>query len=476
MGFAYLIVGCFFLLNPSISIFDILPDFIGYAFILAGLVKASKLSADFEAAYRSFRTLFIITLGRMLTLALAGGDDQTWLLIVVFCFGLVEGFLSLRAFNSMFEGFCYTAERGESTAVFGKLSETKLITTIFVIARQALCILPELSLLSSSEYGEVTTHGINSLAQYRLIFNIFGAIVSLAFGIFWFIRVRGYLKGVRTDKVYIDMLEEKYRYTVGENASAKLYHALRFSLILLLVAAVFSIELPFDGFNYLPHAISAILILIAARHLIPYFKPEATKTVRWSLVYTIVSVVVWIYNFVYMRMVFGAMLDAEEEGLVLSYAEVLDSAVKKDFLVQDGFILLCVLTVVEAVFFVFLVRQLTALLNTILLKYTPKKEEKRPEDDEYAEWSHMLPKAKEFEPKTSYLRLMIMKVFGYTCAVLGPIQTALSFIFPAFWMIATLFRIAWVFLFYLTVSKAKDLVETDREMEGEMLPPHEMVK
>lgn len=476
MGFAYLIIGCFFLLNPSISIFDLLPDFIGYAFILKGLVKASKLSADFEAAYRSFRNLFLITLARMFTLALAGGDDQLWLLIVVFCFGLVEGYLSFIAFNSMFEGFCYTAERGESTAVFGKWSETKLVTSIFVIARQALCILPECSLLSSTEYGEVTVHGINSLARYRVAFNIFGAIVSLAFGIFWFIRIRSYLKAVQSDKVYIDVLEERYRYTIGENPSAKLYHALRFSLIVLLAASILSIELPFDGFNYLPHAIFALLILVAARHLVPYFKSEATKTVRRALIYTIVSAVVWIYNFVYMRLIFGSMFDSEQEGLTLSYAAMLEISIQKDFVALDGFILLCVLTVVEAILFFILVHSLTALLNAILLKYTPKVEKKASETDEYAEWEALLPTTKEFEPKTAYLRVMIMKLLGYICAILSPIQTALSFIYPSFWLIAAVFRIAWVVLFYLTVSKAKELVETDHEMQGEPIPPHEMVR
>lgn len=478
MGFAYLIVGCFFLLNPSISIFDLLPDFIGYAFLLKGLVKASKLSADFESAYRSFRTLFIITLAKMFTLALAGGDDQTWLLIVVFCFGIVEGFLSFKAFNSMFEGFCYTAERGESTAVFGKWSETKLLTAIFMIARQALCILPELSLLSSTEYGEVTIHGIDSIARYRWIFNILAAVISLAFGIYWFIKVRSYIKGVKADKVYIDILEEKYRYTVGENPSALRYHALRFSLIMLLVAAVLSIELPFDGFNYLPHAIFALLITIAAHHIVPYFTAEAKKLTRWSLIYTISSAVAWVYNLVYMRTIFGTMFDSEEEGLVLSYAEVLDTAVKQDFFALDGFIVLCVLTVAEAILFAILVHRLTALLNAILTQYTPKKETHAndPKDDEYAEWAHLLPQANEFKPKTTHLHPVIMKVVGYTSAVCTVVQTALSFLFPAFWLIALIVRIAWVVLFYLTVSKAKELAETAHEMEGDPIPPHELVQ
>lgn len=476
MGFAYLIVGCFFLLNPSISIIDLLPDFIGYACLLKGLSKVSKLSTDFESAYHSFRTLLIITLAKLFTLPLIGGDDQTWVLVMVFCFGLVEGFFSLRAFTSMFEGFCYTAERGESSSVFGKWNETKLLTVIFVIARQALCILPEFSLLSSTEYGVVTTNGINSLAQYRIVFNLFAAIISLAFGIFWFIRIRSYLKSVRNDKLYMGMLEERYRTMIGENSSALLHHAMRFSLGILSVAAILSIELPFDGFNYLPHALFALLILIASRNLIPYFKTDAAKTVRWSLIYTLVSGAVWIYNFVYMRIVFGSMFDSTDEGLALSYAEVLEIAVQKDFFALDGFIVLCVLTVVEAIFFAIMVRHLTALLNAVLLQYTPKKEEKSREDDEYAEWRDVLPQDKQLAPKRSYLRIVIMKLLGWTSAILTPIQIALSFLFPDFWLIAFVVRILWVLSFYFTVSKAKELEQEANAMLEDPTPHHDTVR
>lgn len=476
MGFAYLIVGCFFLMNPNISIFDLLPDFIGYACMLKGLVKLSKLSADFEAAYRSFRTLFIIALLRILTIPLAGGDDQTWVLLMVFCFGLVEGYLSFRAFASFFEGFSYTAQRGESNAVFGRWSETRLLTLIFVIAKQALCILPELSLLSSTEYGEVTTHGINSLAQYRMVFNLFAAIVMLAFGIYWFIRIRSYLKGIQNDRVYIDGLTERYRYTVGENASALLHHALRFSLLVLSVAAILSIELPFDGFNYLPHSLFALLIVIATRHLAPYFKPVAAKTARWALIYTLVSAVVWVYNLVYTRIIFGSTFDAEEEGLTLSYAAVLENAIQKDFFAMDGFIVLCVLSIVEAIIFAILVVQLTKLLQEILVKYTPKKEELSKKDSNYEEWEALLPSSTKKTKQLTNLRLLFMKLSGWICAACGPVQVALSFLYPTFWLIAFIFRVLWIILFYLTVSKAKELEQTDYDMIEDPQPPHEMVK
>lgn len=477
MGFGYMIAGCFFLLNPNISIFDLLPDFIGYACLLKGLVKLSKLSSEFEAAYRSFRTLFIIALLRILTLPLAGGDDQTWVLLMVFCFGLIEAYFSFRAFSFFFEGFSYTAQRGESSAVFGKWSETRLLTLIFVVAKQALCILPELSLLSSTEYGEVTTSGINSLARYRMIFNLFAAIVILAFGIYWFIRIRAYLKDVQNDQVYVDGLTERYRYTIGENAPALLHHALRFSLIMLSVAAILSVELPFDGFNYLPHSIFALLIMIAAHHLAPYFKPYATKTSRWALIYTIVSAVVWVCNLVYTRIIFGSTFDAEEEGLTLSYAAVLENAVQKDFFAMDGFIVLCVLSVIEAVIFAILVVHLTKLLQEILLKYTPQKKESiSKEESEYEEWEALLPSSEPSPKKLTNLRVLFMKISGFICAVCGPVQTVLSFIYPTFWLISFVFRLLWIVLFYMTVSKAKELEQIDYDMIEDPQSPHDMVR
>ncbi len=461
MGFAYLIVGCFFLLNPSISIFDLLPDFIGYACILKGISKVSKLSADFESAYRDFRNLFIITLIRMLTLPLAGGSDQLWMLLVVFCFGLIEAFFTCRAFTSLFEGFSYTAERGESNAVFGKWSETRLITLIFLIARQALCILPELSLLSSSDYGVVSVWGVQSLAQYRLIFNLFAAIFSLAIGIFWFIKIRKYFKGIKEDRDYMTSLEEKYRIQIGENQSVLRRYALRFSTIMLAIAAPLSLELPFDGFNYLPHTVFALLITIAAFHLTPYMGSDASKPAKWSLLYTIVSGIVWIYNLIYVQLIFGDMLASTEEGLTVSYASVLKLAVQKDFFALDGFVALCVLTLLEAICFSILVFHLTKLLNRILLQHTPLPEKysavRNPEEESL---DVSLPSVKDFAPVAAYSRVTCMKISGWICAAMTPIQTVLSFLFPAFWLISAFFRVIWAILFYLTVSKARELVNT----------------
>ena len=43
MKIGYMIVGCIFLFNPFINIIDILPDFIGYLFIMRALTELSDL-------------------------------------------------------------------------------------------------------------------------------------------------------------------------------------------------------------------------------------------------------------------------------------------------------------------------------------------------------------------------------------------------------------------------------------------------
>ena len=206
MGLHYLIIGCFFLLNPYFSIIDLIPDFIGCIFILKGLSKVSKVSASFEFAYKQFGLLLAVSVARMFCIGLITDPKEIWPLIIVLCAGLGEAFLSIRAFHAIFDGLNATSASPES-ALYDRWKETKQITTLFLIAKQVICILPELCLLSTGEYGVVTPDGIQSAANYRMPLLLFSMIVGLFIGIAWFIQFRRYWKKVIADKNYLAHLE-----------------------------------------------------------------------------------------------------------------------------------------------------------------------------------------------------------------------------------------------------------------------------
>ena len=56
----YITAGFIFLFFPSLSIFDIMPDFIGYLLITKGVTCLFDLNEDISSARSSFIKLFFI--------------------------------------------------------------------------------------------------------------------------------------------------------------------------------------------------------------------------------------------------------------------------------------------------------------------------------------------------------------------------------------------------------------------------------
>ena len=67
-GFAYVIAGFVFLANPYIDMLDILPDFIGYLLILAGISRMAKLDDRLTLAAQKLTYLAVLSVLRLLPL------------------------------------------------------------------------------------------------------------------------------------------------------------------------------------------------------------------------------------------------------------------------------------------------------------------------------------------------------------------------------------------------------------------------
>ena len=111
MKIGYMIIGCIFLCNPFINIIDILPDFIGYLFILKALAELSDLERNICNARKRFKSALWVSLVKS---ALVFGFmiyDSTWYLILTFSFAVLECMYLIPAFVDLFYGISYLEER-----------------------------------------------------------------------------------------------------------------------------------------------------------------------------------------------------------------------------------------------------------------------------------------------------------------------------------------------------------------------------
>ena len=111
MKIGYMIVGCIFLCNPFINIIDILPDFIGYLFIMKALSELSDLDRNIGTARKKFKAAMWVSLVKAALVFASMIFDSTWYLILTFTFGLLECMYLIPAFIDLFYGISYLEGR-----------------------------------------------------------------------------------------------------------------------------------------------------------------------------------------------------------------------------------------------------------------------------------------------------------------------------------------------------------------------------
>ena len=153
LGFGYIIASLFFLFNPNISIVDILPDFIGFFLLSAGLVKLADIMPRFAEVREGFVKLGWISLAKFLSIflisILPANEVATFGLLLTFSFAVVDLILLIPAWNGFFEGMIYLATRKDGQAVFyrkNKWSKSvteklKGFTMIFFIVKELVVVM-----------------------------------------------------------------------------------------------------------------------------------------------------------------------------------------------------------------------------------------------------------------------------------------------------------------------------------------------
>lgn len=111
MKIGYMIVGCIFLCNPFINIIDILPDFIGYFFILRALSELSDLERNIHNAQKRFQSAMWVSFVKSLLICGFMIYDSTWYLILTFSFAILECMYLIPAFSDLFYGISYLEDR-----------------------------------------------------------------------------------------------------------------------------------------------------------------------------------------------------------------------------------------------------------------------------------------------------------------------------------------------------------------------------
>lgn len=293
LGVGALAAAAVFLFLPDMALFDLLPDFIGYALVLSGLSCLRDLNAYFEDAYdRFFKTLWL-TLVKYLSFFFVigfvpGKEQPDTFLLLTFVFAVFELFFVLPAWKCLFEGFSYLSARCDGTAFelrarkpirvwipnsrkglrygdtverapVNRIAEVRRATLLFVGVKAVLTTLPEFAALTK----DTETSTVFRLYDYIGILRFFSMLTVLIVGCVFLSRMISFIRAVKADGVLLSFYREKYRTEVLTKEHLFTHRHLQSALFVASVAMVFRVDFRLDNLHVIPDALLAAVLIVA---------------------------------------------------------------------------------------------------------------------------------------------------------------------------------------------------------------------
>ncbi len=305
LGLGFLIVGACFLFDPFISVFDVLPDFIGYIFFYVGLYRLSDLDDRLAEAARGAWRLALVGLGRPVALFLVFGlvsasEQPMFILLAVFTLAVLDALVLIPLWKNLGGGLLYLGSRHDATCLFERSRRGSRTVTeryvsfsiVFFLLREVMAVLPELSVLTGEEGGVDSGHA-TQFYDFIGLFREVSAALTLVVGIVWLVMTIRFIRRLWSDTPFLTKLSETYRKEVLVRHDLFAMRAVKASFACLFAAAVLSIDIYLDGINVLPDGLAAVFLALSVLFLRRYttsYRPALAVTVAYGLT----SVAMWV--------------------------------------------------------------------------------------------------------------------------------------------------------------------------------------
>lgn len=309
MRIGLMIVACVFLFNPNLTVFDLLPDFIGYLLICLAFSRWADLNETMGGALALFRKMILVDLGKYLAILWIFGmsvpsERNSSILLWTFVFSVLELIFLLPAYSKLFAGIVelgyfypnesiLTTEYTKSNRI--KKSRTEKIRNLtvgFVMVKAVLTALPEFADLTNASYDEMS--GTVNLYKYIGLMRAMATIPVLIVGIVWLFRAIGYFRRLNRDEQLLAAMEERYEQTVLPKVGLFARRNLRIAGAVLTVALVLTLDFRLEGQNFLPDCLAAIALCVAVvffHKLNREGKSWRTVTMSLSCAYGVIALI-----------------------------------------------------------------------------------------------------------------------------------------------------------------------------------------
>lgn len=301
MGLFLIFVGFLFTLNPMLGLLDILPDFIGYLLIFAGIVKLSMISVELNDALGYFKWAAVISVARTLCFIASGSFDETMILCLTMVFAVLEFGVMFFALPLLTDGLVYLNIRYDGKR--GEMNEFRIIGSVFFAARGFFSVLPELGALSLSNEDEGYVWGESTAADwnaYSTMLDLVNCFLTVTVAVFFVIVLIKYIWTAYKDIEFNARLSEAYADVKKTDPGRFIRRRLIYAFNILMFSGVFLLDFLGDGKNYIPDFFFALLSLCSV-WLFSAYCGNAKRAYITGGAYFVLSLGSWIYSFIFAK-------------------------------------------------------------------------------------------------------------------------------------------------------------------------------
>ena len=424
MGIGFIIIGVIFLFNPMVSLLDVLPDFIGYLFILIGIYKLADMTNKMDKIHKHILYVAGISVVRLVLSIVIVNDDNVLALIFVFVFAIIDAVFMISVFNKIFDGIEDIGTRFPNTSVFTKLSETvRTLTCVFVIVRSLFTLIPEFRHLSMTDYeGEILSTEMLGRADYTYMLLILNVVVVILIGTVWLGMTITYFNRIRKDSEFVTAVSDNYTNVILADSKRFLIRRIMLSMMFLMAGFVFLVDIFFTNVDVLPDFVGAGFILAAAI-LLRKNNSLPVSVIFTAAAYIPVSLAYWI-----LRVLFAGN---EYRVKQLLRTEVLQQ-----------FIILIALALVSAVLLIFIFYNLNKMFKRMISEIVANNHEEH--------FKKLIEQHNESIKKKNQANTALFYISG-VLALSKVVQTAAMILLPEYWMIHFVIQIFWILRIYMFI-------------------------
>ncbi|MCQ2430403.1 MAG: hypothetical protein MJ192_08735 [Clostridia bacterium] len=374
LGMGSILAGACFLIDPFVSVLDVIPDVIGWLLILRGLARLADLNGLIAESAGHFRKLVLLSVLRLLTpvfiFALSGAAEQGMeLLLFTFVLAVLDIIVLVPAVRKLGSGFSTLASLYNGTAALQTVRSRTIsrtdrmtrTTIAFLIFKEVMAGLPEWLVLFNVQSGE-ETHRLSGLYDYIGVFRFFCILIVLAAGIVWLVSLFRYAGAVRHDADFMYTLTDAHALYLMKNPDTYSFRTLRRSLLLFGVGTVFTVTFFADGMSLIPDALCGVCFLIAAVMLLRYADGTA-PLIGVSALYIPISVYAMI------RQSKALMVLAADDGDEFTIVENAARLARSPEALADYY-RVCLIVLISQVCFIVLLWLLRPVLYSLIDRYT----------------------------------------------------------------------------------------------------------